>query len=143
MILGLRTVLKDLGYRVYVDWVDDPELDRSNVDEETAKRLKLRMSAASSLFYVTTDNAKLSKWMPWECGYFDALKEKVAIFPIAKEQATTYQGQEYLGLYPYCLKGKSLFGEDVLRNQKPNKGYTVFDNWVNTPNNKVKWKYEK
>ena len=101
------------------------------------------MSAASSLFYVTTDNAKLSKWMPWECGYFDALKEKVAIFPIAKEQATTYQGQEYLGLYPYCLKGKSLFGEDVLRNQKPNKGYTVFDNWVNTPNNKVKWKYEK
>lgn len=34
------------------------------------------MRQCKSLFFVTTTNATNSKWMPWECGYFDGLDSK-------------------------------------------------------------------
>ncbi|TOP41857.1 toll-Interleukin receptor, partial [Vibrio parahaemolyticus] len=71
LILGVKATLEDMGYSVYVDWVNDPQLDRSKVNESTAQLLRERMDASKSLFYVTTENAESSKWMPWECGYFD------------------------------------------------------------------------
>ena len=43
--------------------------------------------------------------MPWELGYFDALKQKVAILPLVNKSDDEYKGQEYLGLYPCIHKG--------------------------------------
>jgi hypothetical protein len=37
--------------------------------------------------------------MPWELGYFDGLRERVAVLPVVKTQGA-YVGNEYLGLYP-------------------------------------------
>lgn len=82
LIFGMKTTLEDLGYKVYVDWVDDPQLDRSKVTPATAAKLRERMNSSRSLFYVTTSNTDASQWMPWECGFFDGKKEKVAIVPI-------------------------------------------------------------
>lgn len=39
--------------------------------------------------------------MPWELGYFDGFRSAVAILPIAQTTQETFNGQEYLGLYPY------------------------------------------
>jgi hypothetical protein len=41
--------------------------------------------------------------MPWECGFFDGLKGRVAICPLtpSPQVEDEYSGQEYLGLYPY------------------------------------------
>lgn len=39
MIAGLSLELEDLGFSVYVDWIEDPELDRSKVTKKTAKLL--------------------------------------------------------------------------------------------------------
>jgi hypothetical protein len=66
LILGVKGILEDLGYSVYVDWIEDPQLDRGNVTKTTADILRERMKYSKSLFYVTTDNAEKSKWMPWE-----------------------------------------------------------------------------
>jgi hypothetical protein len=46
--------LEDLGYSVYLDWRDDPTLDRKRVSPATAAKLRERMSASKSLFYSTT-----------------------------------------------------------------------------------------
>lgn len=107
LVLGIKSIFEDLSYTVYVDWIDDPQLNRSKVTPETAAILRHRMSSSKSLLYVTTENAENSKWMPWECGYFDGLKEKVAIVPVKASAVSSYSGQEYLGLYPYCVKEKS------------------------------------
>jgi len=50
------------------------------------------MHQCSGLFYATTQNHSASKWMPWECGYFDGYDGKtigdtiqpghVAILPV-------------------------------------------------------------
>lgn len=140
LILGIKAIFEDLGYKVYIDWIDDPQLDRSNVNKDTASKLRERMTASKSLFYVTTDNATNSKWMPWECGYFDGLKEKVAILPVKKTISYEFNGQEYLNLYPHCRKSRSTSGKDVIFIYKDNNRYTLYDYWVKTPNDKLEWK---
>ena len=105
IIPHLKQVLEDMNYRVYVDWIDDKLLSRDNITKETAKILQLRMNQSKSLFYATSDNSKKSKWMPWELGYFDGIKNKrVAILPIEDDNNNfneNFKGQEYLGLYYY------------------------------------------
>ncbi len=102
-IFALRHDIVNMGFSVYVDWVDDPQLDRARVSIETALILKQRMSSCRSLIYVVSYNSVDSKWMPWELGYFDGNKGKVGILPIVEPHDSTsrYHGQEYLGLYPY------------------------------------------
>lgn len=107
-ILGLKTILEERKYSVYIDWIVDAQLDRALVTSETADLLRKRMKQCRSLFFATSKNHSSSKWMPWELGYFDALKGKAVIFPIAESEGTlTFSGQEYLGLYPYITKGTS------------------------------------
>ena len=100
-ILGVKAYLESAGYTVYVDWIHDPQLDRSRVSAATARQLRARMNQCASLVYVSTPAASSSKWMPWELGYFDGRKtaEAVAILPLVDYQGQPV-GQEYLGLYP-------------------------------------------
>lgn len=90
---------------VYVDWIDDRQLNRENVDAQTADQLRNRMKNCKSLFFATSENSINSKWMPWELGYFDGLKNKFAILPIITSTTSYYEGQEYLGLYDYVDNG--------------------------------------
>lgn len=100
LILGLKRLLEADGLSVYVDWIADPELDRTKVNPSTAARLRERMKRCRSLVYATSQNASSSRWMPWELGFFDGVHgpDRVAICPIARG-AGSYTGEEYLGLY--------------------------------------------
>ncbi len=40
--------------------------------------------------------------MPWEMGYFDGIRGKVAVCPITYK--SSFEGREYLGLYPVMEK---------------------------------------
>lgn len=136
VIAGLKTFLERLNYTVYVDWVDDGDLDRSQASRDTAQRIKLRMERSRSLFYATSTSATASRWMPWECGYFDGLKQKVAICPISLEdtiasRSDSYQGREYLGLYPYVAPAASQgTGTTRLWVHESSKTYVEFSSWL-------------
>lgn len=102
IIYGLKKLLEENGFSVFVDWIEAPDLDRTKVVPETADYLRKTMKRNSSLLYAVSDNSSGSKWMPWELGYSDGLHGKVAIVPISEyETQSDYQGQEYIGLYPY------------------------------------------
>jgi hypothetical protein len=125
-LVGLYYMFRGMKYTVYVDWKDDPELDRSNVTPETAARLRTRMNNSRCLFYATTTNAGDSKWMPWELGYKDGHNKKVAICPVVVNVQAGFRGQEYLGIYPYVDKtGETLF---ILRTLFK---HVTFDSWLN------------
>ena len=125
LIYGMKLTLEDMQYQVYVDWIDDPKLERSKVSTKTAETLRKRLRSCKSLLYVTTENSSHSKWMPWECGYFDGYKGKVAIIPITKLLTVNYYGQEYLGLYPYCKEESN-----KLHIHKSRNDYILFDEWI-------------
>jgi hypothetical protein len=101
VILGVVAALKNQGLKVYVDWLVDPQMDRSRVTPETAERLRQRMRQSAALVYAHSNQSGSSKWMPWELGYFDGFRSAVAILPIAQTTQESFSGQEYLGLYPY------------------------------------------
>ena len=82
VILGLKGFIEDLGYKVYVDWIEDAQLDRTAVTKATAKLLKERMKSCKSLFYAFSINSPRSIWMPWELGVFDGIKGMAALLPI-------------------------------------------------------------
>lgn len=141
LILGMKGVFEDLGYLVYVDWIEDPALDRSKVTSATADKLRQRMASCRSLFFVTTSNAEASKWMPWECGFFDGKKEKVAIAPVVNSSTNNgYSGQEYLGLYPYVVKQPNTQQKETLWIRKSDSVYLDYDTWVKTAHASVVWK---
>lgn len=101
LVLGAKQLIEDANLTVYVDWIDDGEVDRQAINQDHAALLRVRMSQCNALFYAHTPNAKLSRWCPWELGYFDALKapdEQVYVMAIV-EEGETFAGQEYLGLY--------------------------------------------
>ncbi|MEG9227613.1 hypothetical protein [Aeromicrobium sp. Sec7.5] len=105
LILGIKVTLEKSGNSVYVDWIDDPHLDRANVSAATAATLQRRMNQSRSLIYATSPRSSRSVWMPWELGYFNGIKsaESIAILPI--EGTGSYPGQEFVGLYPLAEKG--------------------------------------
>lgn len=139
LIYSIRQELVDYGLTVYVDWIDDEQLERNRVTRETAKKLKQRMENAKALIFVTTDNSGDSKWMPWELGYFDGYKSKVAILPVIQKHGDEYTGQEYLGIYDYITKeGHKLLVNDPT--QKPGEKLfqmfpgTEIRRWINGNN---------
>ena len=101
LILGLKRLLEAAGKTVYVDWIDDREVDRSQVSAENAEMLRSRMRQCASLFYVHSRNSSTSRWMPWELGYFDGFNGNAAILPVLPDEGTLdFDGEEYLQLYP-------------------------------------------
>lgn len=65
IVSGLFIELTKMGFSVYVDWIVDPHLDRSNVTKATATLVRNRLRASNSLLLAVSINSKLSKWIPW------------------------------------------------------------------------------
>jgi hypothetical protein len=121
LIAGVKEILQNVGFSVYVDWIEDRQLDRSGVNKKTAELLRRRMRQSESLVYVATENASESKWMPWELGFFDGFKPgHVAVMPFLDSASATFRSQEYLSLYPIVRKDtyskstrEDIFVEDI------------------------------
>ena len=60
-ILGVKAYIERQGLSVYVDWIDDPQLDRANVTAATADRLRVRMEMSLVMLFATSDNSPNSK----------------------------------------------------------------------------------
>lgn len=98
LIYGIMLNLESYGYKVYVDWIEDAQMSREDVNKQTAEWLRERLNQSRSLMYVHTENSLGSKWMPWELGYMDGHKpQKSTILPIDNANC---KNQEYLNLYP-------------------------------------------
>jgi hypothetical protein len=132
-VAGLKLEIEDMGYSVYVDWIDDPQLDRSKVDRATALLLQERMRNCRSLIYAFSEYSGGSKWMPWELGYFDGIKGKVAVLPISDRTGDTFQGTEYLGIYYYITVDTSNFTpqKESLWIHESAANYITFSGWLN------------
>jgi hypothetical protein len=99
-VLGIYRLLVQRGYKVYLDQVCDPYLNRTHVTPLTARVIRYRMVQSKSLFVATSSNVSQSKWVPWELGFSDGWNGKAAVLPILAQNVTSFNGQEYFGIYP-------------------------------------------
>lgn len=133
LIIGLSKYLESFGYSVYIDWIEDSKLDRSDVSVKNVEILRQRMSSSNCLLYAFSENALLSKWMPWELGFMDGFTNKVVICPIVTSSLTNYLGTEYLGIYPFIDEAKSNSNDNIIlwvTDQNNEKLYISFSNWL-------------
>lgn len=101
VIAGIKILLESDGLSVYVDWLQDPQLDRSRVTAATAGLLRARMNNSGYLLYASSRSSSASRWMPWELGYFDGRRPNcVGVLPVVASPTASFDGVEYLGLYP-------------------------------------------
>lgn len=137
-VAGLKLEIEDMGYSVYIDWIDDPQLDRSNVNKATALTLQERMRNCHCLIYAFSEYSGDSKWMPWELGYFDGIKGKVAVLPITSKTGDNFNGTEYLGIYYYITVDKPLGGsKDTLWIRETATKYVIFESWLRNNNKPI------
>jgi len=134
IIPALKSKLEDMGYSVYVDWITDRLLSRDEVNKRTAEVLQARMKQSKCLLYATSENSQNSRWMPWELGYFDGIKDKmVGILPLRKYDNNfqdDFKGEEYLGLYYYIDKQFDTTNRLRLWVREYEKKYIVFEDWL-------------
>jgi len=128
LVKALRDQLIEAGFTVYVDWIEDAQLNRGKVTKHTAELLRKRMNQSKCLLFMTSNTSSKSVWMPWELGYMDAkTNERVAIAPIVEtyEKDNEFRGQEYLGIYPYLdLTGDKFYIQTSL------KSYVGLERWI-------------
>ena len=132
-IASLKIILESYGFSVYVDWISDSDLNRDNVNKQTATRIRNRMKNCKSLLYAISNNSTSSKWMPWELGYFDGIKGKIALVPITETDNEYLRGSEYLELYPvvkeYLIKGTNEYALWLYKSEF-SEAYVKIDLWI-------------
>lgn len=106
LINALYYELINMGFSVFLDKKD---ADKTSIDD-MAEHLKKAMKKSTYLLYVHTHNASLSKWTPWEIGYFDSRNKSsnILIMPTLDDSLSmaSYRGQEYLTQYNgICVEG--------------------------------------
>lgn len=124
-------LLEQCGYKTYVDY-KDIKLDRTNVNEDTARELTLKMKKCKALLYLHSPSASVSKWCPWEVGYFSGIKNfRCANLPLVENAADNFKNQEYLEIYPYIeyeiIQNKNIYDFWVCEDDKT---YTSLRNWI-------------
>lgn len=131
LLEGTVLLLEDLGYSVYLDWKNDPQLDRTKVTTATAAVLRERMRSCRCLLFAVTPEAKDSVWMRWELGWKDGENGRVAVLPIEGSTTYAWTGQQFLGLYPYASDGTIKdTGEMKYWIHRTQSCYVLFDEWL-------------
>lgn len=100
VVEGIYYYLSKLGYKVYLDSIIDPSLNRNSVTKQTAEKIHKRLKNSRSLIFAASKGASLSKWMTWELGVVDGNTSKCMLLPVAQGYETVFNKQEYLKLYP-------------------------------------------
>lgn len=62
------------GLRVYVDWICDPFLNRTNVTKKSVRLIEIRLRQSKSIILCKTVKFRSSRWVMWEIGYFGGYK---------------------------------------------------------------------
>ncbi len=131
ILLGIKGFLEDAGLSVYVDRYTDPQLDPDEVTRETAETLRNRLRASRSLLYVYSRHSQLSRWMPWELGFMDGADRRIGVAPVVQTARSTFEGEQYLGLYPYVdratIDGTS---DSTLWINRSSREYAEYAGWV-------------
>lgn len=98
VIEGTIAYLAQFGILLYVDWQDSSMPEVTN--HVTANKIKQRIQALDLFILLATERALASRWVPWELGIADSLKqwEEIAIIPV-KDDNGRWTGNEYIQIY--------------------------------------------
>ena len=122
----------------YIDSMDRKLPDMTNA--ETALRIKSVIESCDRFILLATNNALKSKWCNWEVGIADKTKYSshyMAVLPMYEIGSNKYEGNEYLGIYPYIDEDVDSKGNSILvvkYNTKEGRKKISLKDWLNKSN---------
>ena len=118
---------------VYIDWRDDPELDRSNVTSSNAKVIRNRILGSRRLIYAVTPDSIDSRWCQWELGVADGAEIECLIFPYSLSKNVVLPEDamiEFLEIYPYIGWSKTYPGKWAKFNPETASEISVLSDYI-------------
>lgn len=126
-----KIFFENLGISIYVDWADETMPERTN--GTTATKIKNQIISVNDKFILlATNNAIASKWCNWEVGIADPFKlpnKKIAILPLA-DNSGTWNGNEYLQIYPRIEKNPMKLGGEGYYVWSPDGSWETIATWL-------------
>lgn len=126
-----KIFFENLGISIYVDWADQTMPESTN--GVTAQKIKNQIITGNDKFILlATNNAVSSKWCNWEVGIADPFKllnKKIALLPLA-DNSGTWNGNEYLQIYPRIEKNPRIAGGDGYYVWYPNGTWETLEDWL-------------
>ncbi len=105
LVKGMANLLRETGWRVYIDWLDESMPEKPN--RETAQKIKNKIVSLEFFIFLATANSMASRWCPWELGYADGKKDIDRILVIPTTDGTKTHGNEYIELYRHIDTSKT------------------------------------
>lgn len=126
-----KIFFENLGIKVYVDWADETMPQKTN--GTTANKIKNQIILNNDKFILlATNSAVVSKWCNWEVGIADPFKlsdKKMALFPLA-ENSGSWEGNEYLQIYPHIEKNPRVHGGEGYYVWYPDNTWDTLEDWL-------------
>lgn len=126
-----KIFFENLGIAIYVDWADETMPEKT--DGVTAQNIKNQIIHGNDKFILlATNNAVASKWCNWEVGIADPFKliqKKFALLPLA-DNSGTWNGNEYLQIYPRIEKNPIKAGGEGYYIWYPDKTWDILEDWL-------------
>jgi hypothetical protein len=97
LVESTRNFLATAGVLVYVDWLD-PEMP-AVTNPLTALNLQRKISENAKFVLLATSRSLASRWVPWELGYADGVKDSKVIAVLPVVDRIDEKPSEYLGIY--------------------------------------------
>src|SRR6266478_9842955 len=107
LVPGAILILENHGTNVYADH-KDPTITGSSL-VEIAAHLRKVIGECGKFVMLATPRSKESKWIPWELGLGDGIRQhpSIALFPSAESATETeWSQQEYSPLYSRIVWGR-------------------------------------
>ena len=126
-----KIFFENLGIKIYVDWADETMPQKTN--GTTANKIKNQIILNNDKFILlATNNAVVSKWCNWEVGIADPFKlsdKKMALLPLA-ENSGSWEGNEYLQIYPHIEKNPRVHGGEGYYVWYPDDTWDTLEDWL-------------
>jgi len=130
LIIGTALSLEDCGYSVCLDGYREHDSTDRRITQERGKELRSVMERCLGMIILTTSAKSDSIWLPWECGFFEGKKSRIAVLPITPANSDIYRGEGYLGLYPFITRYQTQNQKTQLVVKFGTKVYCTLSNWL-------------
>lgn len=130
IVYGALMTLGDFGIISRLSPSMPGKTDSTQIDRDHQEKRLNVMSDCRGLIYLTTTAKSESLWLPWECGFFEGRKQRIAIFPITPTNSDVYRGVNYLGMYPFIAQYQSQHQRSTLVVKFGAKVYCTLDTWL-------------
>lgn len=100
LVEALVAQLTKLGLRVFVDWIEFPEHDRSSPPYD---ELRKTMQKCRAMIFISTQQSVASRWCAWELGCFNC--KKIVVY--SPGSAMDYADCQFILAYPKLVEFNS------------------------------------